>query len=133
MTIKPLRTALLASIAAVAAGCGGSTAHEAVGGSGDCAYIATFHGHTYSGITIRVAPVPGRRLGAAQFPPCDDTGGSLPAGPRQRVPVAEFPGVPSSVALVVLGQNHVLLVRDPHRLPAEVRRLMHSTASHASS
>ena len=128
MTMRPLLTALLASFAVAAAGCGGTSAHEAVGGSGDCAYIAMFHGHTYSGVAIRVAPVPGRRLGAAQFPPCDDTGRSLPTEPRRRVPVAELPGVPSSVALVVLGQDHVLLVRDPHRLPDTIRRLVHPPA-----
>ena len=128
MTMKPLLTALLASVAAVAAGCGGSSAHEADGASGDCAYVATFRGHTYSGVTTRVAPVPGRRLGAAQFPPCGDTGGSLPTEPRQHVPVAELPGVPSSVALVVLGQDHMLLVRDPHRLPDKIRRLVHPPA-----
>jgi hypothetical protein len=32
------------------------------------------------------------------------------------------------VALVVLGQDHVLLVRDPHRLPDKIRRLVHPPA-----
>jgi Family of unknown function (DUF6281) len=124
MTMKPLLTALLASFVVAAAACGGGGAREAVGGSASCAYVATFRGHTYSGVTVHVAPVAGRRLGAAQFPPCDDTGGSLPAAPAERVAVAELPGVPSSVALVVVGQDDVLLVRDPKRLTAEIRRLM---------
>ena len=124
MTMKSLPAGLLASVVVAATGCSGSGVHAAVGGSASCAYIATFRGHTYSGVTVHVAPVAGRRLGAAQFPPCDDTGGSLPAGPGERMAVAKLPGVPSSVALVVLGQDHVLLVRDPKRLPAEVQRLM---------
>ncbi len=127
MTMKPLLAGLLAAFAVAAAGCSGGAA-ETVGGSGDCAYIVTFNGHRYWGVTVQVAPVPGRRLGAAKFPPCDDTGGSLPAGPSERVPVAELPGVASSVALVVLGQDDVLLVRDPKRPPAEVRRLMQAPA-----
>ena len=127
MTMKPLAALLLASFAVAAAGCGGG-ARTAVGGSADCAYIATFHGHSYSGVAVAIAPVPGRRLGAAHLPPCDDTGGAIPPGPGERLPVAELRGVPSSVALVVLGHDDLVLVRDPKRLPKEVRRLMHAPA-----
>ena len=88
MTMKSLPAGLLASVVVAATGCSSSGVHAAVGGSASCAYIATFRGHTYSGVTVHVAPVAGRRLGAAQFPPCDDTGGSLPAGPGERVAVA---------------------------------------------
>ena len=128
MRMKPLLAALLAAFAVAAAGCAGGGAHAAAGGSGDCAYMATFKGHTYSGVSVQVAPVPGRRLGAAHLPPCDDTGGSLPAGPGERLPVAELPGVSSSVALVVLGRDDLLLVRHPKRPPAEVARLMRAPA-----
>jgi Family of unknown function (DUF6281) len=128
MRMKPLLPALVAAFAVAAAGCGSSHTHIVGGGSRDCAYIATFNGHTYSGVAVQVTPIPGRRLGAATVAPCDDTGGSLPAGPGERVPVAELPGVPSSVALVVLGQDDGVLVRDPKRPPAEVRRLMRAPA-----
>jgi hypothetical protein len=128
MMTKPLLVALLASFAVAAAGCAGGGAHAAAGGSGDCAYIATFKGHTYSGVAIQVAPVAGRRLGAAQLPPCDDTGGSLPAGPGERLRVAELTGVPSSAALVILGKDDLLLVLHPKQPPAEVRRLMRAPA-----
>jgi hypothetical protein len=128
MMIKPLAAALLASFAVAAAGCGGGGARAAVGGSGDCAYIATFQGRSYTGVSVRIAPVPGKPLGAAHLPPCDDTGGALAPGPGERVPVAELPGVPSSVALVVLSQDDLVLVRDPKRLPDEVRRLLRAPA-----
>ena len=127
MTMKPLAALLLAVFAVAAAGCGGG-ARAAVGGSADCAYVATFHGHSYSGVAVAIAPVPGRRVGAAHLPPCDDTGGVIPPGPGERLPVAELPGVPSSVALVVLGQDDLVLVRDPKRLPDAVRRLVHAPA-----
>jgi Family of unknown function (DUF6281) len=131
MTMKPLLTALLASFAVAAAGCGGGGAREAVGGSGTCAFVASFHGHRYFGLLVHVAPAAGRRLGTAQMPPCDDTGGALPAAPGERLRVAELPGVPSSVALVVLGFDDTLLVRDtrhPDHLPNEVTRLLHPPA-----
>lgn len=127
MTMKRFAALLLASFALAAAGCGGG-ARAVVGGSADCAYIATFQGRSYSGVAVEIAPVPGRRLGAAHLPPCDDTGGAIPPGPGERLPVAELPGVPGSVALVVLGQDDLVLVRDPKRLPDEVRRLMHAPA-----
>lgn len=124
MTTKPLVAVLLASLAA--AGCAGGGGHAAVGGAGACAFVATFHGHRYTGLAVQVAPVAGRRLGAAHTPPCNDTGGSLPTDPGQRLPVAELPGVPSSVALVVVGMDDTLLVRHPKRLPDQVRRLLHA-------
>jgi Family of unknown function (DUF6281) len=130
MTMKPLVTALLVSLAA--AGCAGSAEHAAVAGSGSCAFVATFHGHRYFGMSVRVAPVAGRSLGAARMPPCDDTGGSLPAPPGERLRVAELPGVPSSVALVVVGMDDTLLVRNRKRVPDEVRRLLRSPACSAA-
>jgi hypothetical protein len=132
MMMKPLLAALLASVAVAATGCGGGGGREAAGGSATCAFIPSFHGHRYSGVRVNVAPVAGRRLGVAHTPPCDDTGGSLPATSGERLPVAELPGVSTSVALVVLGMDDTLLVRDANRLPEEIRRLMRVPACASS-
>lgn len=63
-------------------------------------------------------------LGKAVIPPCDDTGGQLPASRAERIRVAELPGVPPSVAIVPLGQNDTVFIRaDRTKLPTEVMRL----------
>ena len=109
-----------------ATGCSGSRADVQVGGSGACAYLVTFRGETYAGTSVKVSPVPGRTLGEAVSPPCDDTGGQLPASGGGRIRVAELHGVPPSVAVVPVGQNDTVFVRASlTMLPPQVKRLMH--------
>ena len=107
-----------------ATGCSGSRADVQVGGAGSCAYLVKFRGETYVGMGVKVSPVSGRVLGKAVMPPCDDTGGQLPASGGERIRVAELPGVSPSVAIVPVGQNDTVLVRaDRTKLPPEVMRL----------
>jgi hypothetical protein len=116
---------LLLTAVLAATGCSASHVGIQAGGSASCAYLVRFHGHTYLGTSVKVTPVPGRMLGKAVMPPCDDTGGQLPAEGGGAIRVAELPGVPSSVAIVPVGQNHLVLVREGRdRLPPELRRLM---------
>jgi Family of unknown function (DUF6281) len=120
---RTLPLIVLATVVAATA-CSGSKSGVHVGGSGTCAYLVTFHGVTYAGTSVRVSPVPGRVLGKAVIPPCDDTGGQLPATRAQRIGVAELQGVSPSVAIVPLGQNDTVFVRaDRSTLPPEVKRL----------
>jgi hypothetical protein len=117
---------LLVTVVA-ATGCAGSRASVQVGGAGSCAYLVKFRGETYAGTGVRVSPVPGRMLGSAVMPPCDDTGGQLPAAGGGRIRVAELPGVPPSVAVVPVGRDDTVFVRaDRTTLPPEVKRLMHA-------
>lgn len=109
---------------AAATGCSGSNTSVQAGGSASCADLVRFHGKTYMGTAVRVSPVPGRALGKAFMPPCDDTGGQLPAEGGGPIRVAELPGVSPDVAVVPLGRNDIVYLRaDRTALPPEVKRL----------
>ena len=124
---RPLPILLIALAAAT--GCAATHTGVQVGGSASCAYLVRFHGAIYLGTSVKVSPVPGRTLGKAFMPPCDDTGGQLPAEGGGPIRVAELPGVPPSVAIVPVGQKNLVLVRKGHeRLPPELRRLMRAPA-----
>jgi uncharacterized protein DUF6281 len=119
---------LLVTLAA-ATGCTGSHTSAQVGGSASCADIVRFQGRTYAGTAVRVSPVPGRRLGSAFMPSCDDTGGQLPAEGGGPIRVAELPGVSPEIAFVPLGRNDVVYIRaDRKDLPPGVMRLTHVPA-----
>lgn len=119
-----LSVLVLATALAAATGCAASHTSVQAGGSGACAAIVTFRGERYSGLAVRVSPVAGRVLGNAVSPPCDDTNGQLPATGRERIRVAELPGVSPSVAVVPVGQNDTVFVRATlTMLPPEVKRL----------
>jgi len=61
-------------------------------GSGSCALIAHYRGGTYDGLTVKVAPEMGRRLGTASLPSCE-------GGGSQTLRVAAIKGVSPAVAL----------------------------------
>jgi hypothetical protein len=116
---------LLLTAALAATGCAATHTGVHVGASASCAYLVRFHGAIYLGTPVKVSPVPGRTLGKAVMPPCDDTGGQLPAEGGGPIRVAELPGVSPSVAIVPVGQKNLVLVRKGHgRLPPELRRLV---------
>jgi hypothetical protein len=121
----------LIAVTALAAGTGCAASHTSVqvGGSASCADLVHFHGKTYMGTSVRVSPVPGRRLGTAVMPPCDDTGGQLPAEGGGPIRVAELPGVSPEVAFVPLGRNDVVYIRSGRKhLPPGVMRLTRAPA-----
>jgi len=120
---------LLLTVVVAASGCAATHTSVHVGGSASCAYLVRFHGATYLGASVKVSPVPGRVLGKAFMPPCNDTGGQLPAEGGGPIRVAELPGVPPSVAIVPVGQDNLVLVRTGHgRLPPELRQLLRAQA-----
>lgn len=120
---------LLLTAVLAATGCSASHVGMRAGGSASCAYLVRFHGAIYLGTSVKVSPAPGRTLGKAFMPPCDDTGGQLPAAGGGPIRVAELPGVPPSIAIVPIGQKNLVLVRKGHgRLPAELRRLVRASS-----
>ena len=120
---------LLLTALAAATGCAASHTGIQAGGSASCADIVHFRGKTYSGTSVKVSPVPGRRLGTAVMPPCDDTGGQLPAEGGGPIRVAELPGVSPEVAFVPLGRNDVVYIRSERKhLPPGVMRLTRAPA-----
>jgi hypothetical protein len=63
------------------------------------------------------------------MPPCDDTGGRLPAESDGPIRVAELPGVSPEVALVPLGRNDTVYIRAGRSaLPPGVMRLTRTPA-----
>jgi hypothetical protein len=121
---RTLRALLAVASLAAATGCAASHTGIQAGGSASCADIVHFHGKTYSGTAVKVSPVPGRRLGTAVMPPCDDTGGQLPAAGGGPIRVAELPGVSPEIAFVPLDRNDVVYIRSNRtHLPPGVMRL----------
>ena len=116
---------LLLTALVAATGCAASHTSVQAGGSASCAYLVKFRGDTYAGTIVKVSPVPGRMLGKAIMPPCDDTGGQLPAEGGGPIRVAELPGVPPSIAVVPVGHDDTVFVRaDRTDLPPKLKRLM---------
>jgi hypothetical protein len=100
----------------------GPTAGE--GDVGGCALAVEFHGHMYDGVLLAVEPVPGRPLGTASLPACQDTNSGTPA-PEEQIEVARLPGVDPDVAVVWVGQPDTVFVRrNVDELPAEIATLM---------
>ena len=100
---------------------GGATTEVSGGGvaSASCAMLVEYDGHTYLGTAVEAAPVAGDSLGNGTIPPCNDTGGAGTTIPAEQVEVTSVQGVPPSVAIMLVGRNDVVLVRDdvkPHNL-----------------
>jgi hypothetical protein len=93
------------------------------GGAGSCAALVRYHGATYVGEGVRVAPVAAGPAGTAIEPPCQDTPGGS-SGP-QTIRVLRIQGVSPHVALIWAGIDHVVLVRRSlgSHLPKRLRRL----------
>jgi hypothetical protein len=121
---------------AVVTGCGGGSgsdvpeADESLAGpgadaSGACAVVADFDGRRYVGTGVKVVPVPGKPIGEATVPACNDTPDAA-AGDSDTMNVAAIPGVPPSVAVQSVSEPSIVLVRegqDPATYPAELTRL----------
>jgi hypothetical protein len=59
------------------------------------------------------------------MPPCEDTGGQLPAEGGGQIRIAELRGISPELAFVPLDRNDVIYVRaDRGSLPAKLKRLM---------
>lgn len=120
--------AQLVPIMAVAlAGCaGGSTIDPRGHAESDCAMVVTYHGRTYYGRVVRVAPLEGERTGSAILPGCNDTGETKDPT-DEKIPVARLPGVSPKVALVWSGRGDTVLIREGSGpLPPEVAALFHA-------
>ena len=118
--------ALYAVMAASLAACGGSSGETGTEGSNaSCALDVRYRGESYGGVTVRVAPREGARLGFALLPFCHDTRKRNEASPEQ-IPIARLPGVSPKLALVWVGRSDMVLVREAtmKRLPPEVARLL---------
>jgi hypothetical protein len=123
---KPTRRRVVAATAFVL-GVGAATAillhipsaNRGIGnGSGGCALRVQFRGTIYSGRTVEIVPERGPRVGSAVIPDCG------PGGGPQTIQVARLRGVSPNVALVWVGSNDTILVRNgANRLPTAVTRL----------
>jgi hypothetical protein len=102
-----LGVAIALVVAAVVFTRGGSTGGS--GGAGSCAALVRYHGVTYVGEGVRVAPVAAGPAGTAIMPPCTDSPGGS-SGP-QRIRVLRVQGVSPHVALIWQGIDDMVLVR----------------------
>jgi Family of unknown function (DUF6281) len=116
-----------------AIGRSGSTHQEGPAAQSECGYVVTFQGRGYTNLVVAVAPPEGVRLGeATQRGGCSDTGQSSPPH-TSTFAVASFPGLPSSVALVIPGNDEFVLVRKGlGQLPPAVSALIHAPSCRAS-
>jgi hypothetical protein len=87
--------------------------------SASCAAVVVYQGQTYwgRGGVVRDPATTGR-LVKADVPPCDDTGGQLPADPAARVDVAELAGVPLTTGFLF---HDTVYLRRGHQLPRGTR------------
>ncbi|MEA2508162.1 MAG: hypothetical protein QOG21_244 [Actinomycetota bacterium] len=116
---------LIAIMLLGSAGCGIASPKGGVTGDAACAMIVHYHHRSYLGTTVHVVPPQGDRAGLGVVPGCNDTGQQHPAD--EKIPVARLRGVLPNVALLMPGQNDVVLVRRGiHRLPPEIRALLHA-------
>jgi hypothetical protein len=114
------------------AGCGSEGERASAEGGrasveASCVLLVRYEGHAYVATGVEVAPPEGKSLGRATFPPCDDTGEANEAESAEEVEIAELEGVAPSVAIVLVGRDDVVLVRDDvdgEALPPEVTRLL---------
>jgi Family of unknown function (DUF6281) len=117
-------TAALCLVVGALVACGGGSETEGVSGEGSCALVVHFRGHTYGGISLKVAPVEGKPLGSVVLPGCADTGPSKTTT-GEHIQVARLPSVSPRIALVWRGRPDTVLVRKGLRaLPTEVIRLL---------
>ena len=124
VTNRALISAILGCLGALsAAGCAGTTLGS--GAEGSCALIVHFQGRTYEGNGVKIVPRPGRPLGVATLPGCNDGGGA--DGPSQ-IRVSSIPGVSPAVAVQAAPWNDVILLRDKQgvTLPTAVTHLFHA-------
>jgi hypothetical protein len=132
-----VRAACALAVAAALAACSnrsarpGSSGSNARGGQGtirgdaSCAFVAYFQGHTYEGLSVRIAPVEGELLGTAVLPGCDDTGGQERPPPDEVIQVAAVAGISPDVALVWHDVTDTVLVREgTGPLPPELQELL---------
>ena len=126
-TVRYKVTFLCASMVAVMAGCGSGSDVEA--GDAACALSVRYHGATYDGISIEIAPREGQRVGFAILPGCNDQGEDVAPEEDEKIPVSRLPGVSPKVAVAWSGRDDIVLVRDnlvqerAEALPPEVARL----------
>ena len=129
----PTRFLSFLFLALALGGCGSGGARDdgpAAGSEGvaaSCALAVQYEGHTYLATGVEVAPRQGKSLVGGTFPPCDDTGGAKDPAPAEEVQIAELEGVDPSVAILLVGRDDVVLVRDgvdTDALPPEVTRLL---------
>jgi uncharacterized protein DUF6281 len=107
--------ALAVAVLATFTGCDGG---GVVGGVGSCVTEVRYQGNKYEGIGVRVAPPEGERIGPALLPGCN------PEEPDEQIAVARLPGVSPKEALVWVGRDDIVLVRDGTDPPPEVVRLL---------
>jgi Family of unknown function (DUF6281) len=108
-------TALIITIIATLTGCSGGDG--SVEGAGSCALVVRYQGENYEGTGVQIAPLEGKRIGSAVLPGCEAD------EPDEQIPVAQLPGVSPKVALVWVGNNDTVLVREGIDLPPEVAQL----------
>jgi hypothetical protein len=111
------------SDARTTASTGGTTRAEPGTGEASCALTVSYTGHTYLATGVEIAPPQGEVLGKGTLPGCGDSR-------SEQIEVAEIPGVSPSVALVFVGRNDVVLVRDDvdgEALPSEISHLLRAS------
>jgi len=105
---------------------GSCSTDEGSRGSGMCAFVVHFRGHAYDAVQVSVEPIPGRSLGEAVLPGCNDTGDASPK-PDEYLEVAELPGVDPNIAVVWSTAPDRIFVRQGlDALPPEVAQLVHA-------
>lgn len=103
--------ALAITVAATLAGCAGGGIVES---RTSCALVIRYQGENYEETGVQVAPPEGERIGSAVLPGCGAE------EPDEQIPVARLPGVSPKVALVWVGSNDTVFVREGTDLPPEV-------------
>jgi hypothetical protein len=117
--MKPKNCLITLAIAVVAilAGCSSETeggAGAGAVGEASCALVVRYQGENYEGTGVEVAPLEGKRIGSAVLPGCEAD------EPDEQIRVARLPGVSPEVALVWVGNNDTVLVREGTDLPPEI-------------
>jgi hypothetical protein len=103
--------ALAITVAATLVGCaGGGIVESRV----SCALVIRYQGENYEETGVQVAPPEGERIGSAVLPGCGAE------EPDKQIAVARLPGVSPKVALVWVGNNDAVFVREGTDLPPEV-------------
>ena len=110
--MKPKYCSIALAIALVATLTGCSSEEGGVQGAGSCSLVVRYQGENYEGTGVQVAPPEGERIGSAVIAGCD------PGEPDEQIAVARLPGVSPDLALVWIGRNDIVLVREGKDLPS---------------
>jgi len=86
-----------------------------------CAFLVSYHGHTYRGNGVQVKPVAGSAVGVGTTAACNDGGGN---DPSRSIHVTRVAGVSPDVALMWSGHDTMVLIADGSRHPPALKRLL---------